>query len=128
MCDSPAICDGTRKDATCPAATHACGTQSGVPDDRACTAGTLANTCGVYPSVFCSGAASQDASRPACATSCTGDGDCDANAYCRGTTTRTCVADEPDGNACASDAQCQSGHCQNGFCCGHGDCCAQTSD
>jgi hypothetical protein len=38
------------------------------------------------------------------------------------------VPDEPDGQSCRANGDCQAGHCQNGFCCASGDCCAASSD
>ncbi|MEZ4369393.1 MAG: DNRLRE domain-containing protein [Polyangiaceae bacterium] len=56
----------------------------------------------------CSGSAS-------CGTSCTQDTpDCDATAWCNGT---TCVTKYPNGNACTETRQCQSGLCVDGVCC-----------
>jgi len=127
-CVDPARCDGLRSVATCPPATRICGTQPGVPDDRACGPTTEASNCDLYPSVYCSGAATQDPTRPTCATSCTTDASCDEDAYCKAGTPKRCTADEPDGGQCTSDAQCQSEHCDNGFCCGYGACCSNTSD
>jgi len=128
VCNTPGLCDGTKSVATCAPATHVCGTQPGVADDRACTASTEANSCDLYPSIFCSGAVTQDPTRPTCATSCGSDANCDANAYCKAGTPKRCSADEPDGGVCSSNSQCASDHCENGFCCGHGECCARTSD
>ncbi|MCC6619627.1 MAG: putative metal-binding motif-containing protein [Deltaproteobacteria bacterium] len=120
-CDSAATCQGTKDVATC--VLSVCGTSFDVPDDSACTAGVTSQTCGPYPSVSCSGAVDQ--TTPPCATACSGDGQCDGDAYCRN---GVCVPDEGDGGACDRDVACQSGHCQNGFCCDQGDCCADAND
>ncbi|MCB9788163.1 MAG: lamin tail domain-containing protein [Deltaproteobacteria bacterium] len=34
----------------------------------------------------------------------------------------------PNGGSCTDGLDCESGHCQNGFCCGSGDCCAIATD
>ncbi len=122
VCTSPTACDGESDVATC--VNSVCGTAFDVDNDSACTSGTLASDCGTYPSVYCSGAATQTA--PPCATSCNGDAGCDANAYCN--VAGQCVPDQPDGGVCTTASQCQSGHCQNGFCCASGDCCASSTD
>jgi hypothetical protein len=122
VCTSPTACDGEYDVATCN--NSICGTVPDVDNDSACTAGTLANDCGPYISVFCTGSSTQTA--PACATSCTSDAECDANAYCN--PAGQCVPDQPDGGVCLDSAECQGGHCQNGFCCASGDCCAASND
>ncbi|MFO0745824.1 MAG: MopE-related protein [Myxococcota bacterium] len=116
-CDDATTCRGTKDVATCVA--FACGTALDVADDSACSASVTSKDCGPYPSVRCNGAVDQTS--PACATSCQGNADCDANAYCR---SGVCVPDEPDGGACSDDSQCQAAHCQNHFCCSGGDCCS----
>ena len=122
VCTSPSACDGEVNLATCTASI--CGTAVGVDDDAACTSGTLASDCGPYLPVYCTGSATQTA--PACATSCTSDAECDASAYYNAS--GQCVPDQPSGGACDDSAECQSAHCQNGFCCGSGDCCAADND
>src|SRR5204863_42959 len=58
-----------------------------------------------------------------CATMC----DVEADTLC--IPSAQCVQDLVDGSACGTDDQrCQSGHCQNGFCCATGDCCAGAGD
>ncbi len=39
-----------------------------------------------------------------------------------------CDTFDNDGVACTENTQCDSGHCQNGFCCSGGDCCSAASD
>jgi hypothetical protein len=34
----------------------------------------------------------------------------------------------PDGETCRNDQQCASGHCDDGVCCGGGECCVETDD
>lgn len=118
VCDSAALCQGTQDVARC--VMSQCQTQADEPNDIACGTATVANECGPYLPISCSGNATQ--TPPMCATSCTTNTECDANAYC--TASGACVPDEPNGNGCSADAACQSGHCQNGFCCATGDCCA----
>jgi len=122
VCTSPSACDGEADVATCVASQ--CGTAHDVDDDSACGPGTQASDCGPYLPVFCTGSATQ--TTPPCATSCTGDGQCDTGAFCN--PQGQCVPDLPDGGACQDDGECQSGHCQNGFCCASGDCCAADND
>ncbi len=122
VCTSPTACDGEADVATC--TTSVCGTAADIDDDSACGAGTSASDCGPYQPVFCTGSSTQTA--PQCATSCTGDGECDSNAYCN--PQGQCVPDQPDGGVCQDAGECQGGHCQNGFCCASGDCCAQATD
>ncbi|MBX7194863.1 MAG: putative metal-binding motif-containing protein [Sandaracinaceae bacterium] len=120
VCDSPTTCQGTRDAATC--ASFRCGTAMDVADDTACGATVAANTCGLYPTRFCSGGSDQPP--PVCAVSCTADSECDENAHCD---LGMCTLDLPDGNACDETSDCVSGHCQNGYCCASGDCCAGPS-
>ncbi|MEZ4404541.1 MAG: hypothetical protein R3B06_31260 [Kofleriaceae bacterium] len=125
VCDTPASCQGTRGAAVCNAAFE-CTTQGGVPDDSACTAATVANDCGWYLPVVCTGAASQ--APPACPTSCTSSAQCDPGGFCD-PASHTCREDLDDGQACGvDDGRCKSGHCGNGFCCSGGDCCATATD
>jgi hypothetical protein len=62
-----------------------------------------------------------------CRTSCSGadDSACIASAYCDGA---ACSDRLPDGSACGRNRACLSNHCQNGHCCGAGDCCAIPGD
>jgi len=122
VCSSPSACDGEADVASCLASV--CGTIADVDDDAACGPGTLASDCGPYQPIFCTGSSTQAA--PACATSCTGDGECDASAYCN--SLGQCVPDQPGGGVCQDAAECAGGHCQNGFCCASGDCCAAGTD
>ncbi len=120
-CDDTRACQGTRDVAVC--VSSVCMTMEDVADDSACIAGLVADTCGLYPSVTCSGAIDQNA--PMCAIMCTGDSECDSNAHCD---SNMCELDRDNGQACDEDSDCVSGHCQNGFCCAGGDCCANGSD
>ncbi len=123
-CDDPATCQGTSGDVTCN--DSKCGTLSGVPDDTACTPIVVANTCGYFKSVFCTGEKTQ--TPPNCKTTCASNADCDADGFCEPGLS-VCIGDLENGKACGTDNdRCKSGHCQNGFCCATGDCCAVESD
>jgi hypothetical protein len=39
-----------------------------------------------------------------------------------------CLDDVPNGDVCDEDSDCQSDHCDNGFCCDVGTCCGEVSD
>jgi len=91
-CDDGASCQGHRVDATCVAST--CGSSSAIADDSGCGPGVEASACGLFDSLFCSGAQTQ--TPPACPTACVGDEACDDAAHCDD----TCVADVPDGGVC----------------------------
>ena len=118
-CDDQASCQGHRKDATC--TSNMCASTV-VDDDRDCGAGTPADDCGFYLTVYCDGTADQDA--PLCPTSCAQDQECDMTAHCDG----TCQADLGDGAGCDELSDCDSSHCQNSFCCAAGDCCSVAGD
>jgi hypothetical protein len=122
VCTTPSACQGTFDQAQCIGSI--CSTAANSPDDSACTSGMESDDCGSYLSVYCDGSAMQ--LDPDCATFCTGDSDCDPEAYCN--TGAACVPDEDNGQACNDDAECVSAHCQNGFCCDSGDCCADSND
>ncbi len=121
-CTIASACQGQRNLAQC--VSSQCSTLNNAPDDSACTSATIANTCGPYLSLLCTGVIDQ--SPPVCPTSCSSNAQCDADAYCNAQ--GQCEFDEVNGSACAGDAQCTSGHCENGFCCGAGDCCADNGD
>ena len=121
-CPSPEACDGEADVAVCTDST--CHTAQHVDDDSACGPTVIADDCGAYRSIYCTGASTQTA--PHCPTSCTGDSECDSDAYCDGG--HACVPDEPDGGSCSDDGECQSGHCNNGHCCASGMCCAAAGD
>ncbi len=120
-CDDSRACQGTRDAATC--IDNQCRTQENVPDDTACTSGIVADTCGLYPTIRCTGALDQAA--PSCPATCTSDSECDENAHCDG---GMCLLDQPNGTACDEASDCTSNYCGNGFCCAGGDCCARSSD
>ena len=114
VCTAVAECQGQRLDATCNASV--CASEA-VQDDSACADGMLADGCGAYPAVFCTG--SMDQSAPSCAQWCVTDEDCDEGAHCDG----ICVGNLPAGSYCNEDSDCLTGHCDHGICCSNGDCC-----
>ncbi len=60
---------------------------------------------------------------------CTDKSDCEIDEYCG--PSEACIPTLADGGACTDSLggdDCQSGHCQNDFCCATGDCCAESSD
>ncbi|MBK6577830.1 MAG: putative metal-binding motif-containing protein [Sandaracinaceae bacterium] len=115
-CTSNSTCQGSRTDATC--TSNQCGTTAPINDDRGCTAGLMALSCGAFPDRFCDGQETQ--TPPVCAAACTLDSQCMANAHCDA----VCVPDQGNGTSCDEDSDCAGAHCQNGFCCASGDCCA----
>ncbi|MBL4688267.1 MAG: putative metal-binding motif-containing protein [Nannocystaceae bacterium] len=124
ICTSPTTCQGTVGETVC-SPSFTCSNTGIGEDDSACLETTVANECGPYPAITCTGDADQQA--PDCATACDNDTECDEDAHCDATTS-TCEPDVNDGNDCDSDTWCVSGHCQNDFCCEDGDCCAAESD
>jgi hypothetical protein len=118
-CVTQPDCQGSRKDATC--LDSQCGSIP-VADDSGCTVLMVADDCGPYPPVSCNGQKEQ--SKPPCPTQCASESQCDPSAHCDG---GLCLADLPNGQLCTGDLDCQSQHCQNGYCCAAGDCCAFAS-
>ncbi len=120
ICDDPATCQGTRREAVCAAAV--CETSPPIEDDSACGRDVMAQDCAPYQPVYCTGALHQVA--PVCGAACDGEGDCQPGYHCDD----TCQPDVPDGLPCDEASDCVSDHCQNGFCCAAGDCCGQAGD
>ncbi len=83
-----------------------------VDDDSGCGGDLLANECGLFNDLFCTGLEEQ--APPACPGSCTTDDDCDAGAHCDD---GTCLADVGWGEVCDEDSDCAQGLCHNGQCC-----------
>jgi len=109
VCDSAATCQGHRVSATC--LDNSC--DSAIVDDDSGCAGLTSDTCGVYPTVYCTNGAAQ--SDPPCATTCGSDNDCDPDAHCDG---GRCVADLGQGGDCDEPSDCQGGlYCVDGVCC-----------
>ncbi len=119
-CDRPAACQGTRLDAVC-SPEHRCASLR-VDDDRACGGETLADPCGLFDDLYCTGAEQQP--EPRCPLQCASDEDCDPGAHCDG----VCLRDLADGQPCDESSDCSSGHCANRFCCAAGDCCQVPQD
>lgn len=90
-----------------------------------CMAGKCAQQkameCGLYT---CDGGG-EDGDLCAIACNLEDDKKCVPPAHCDNS---KCVMDLPDGSACDEASDCQSGHCQNGYCCASGDCCQQASN
>lgn len=110
VCATPSSCQGTRRDPAC--VNSECRKSDPIADDSACAASTLSDDCGFFPAVFCNGGSNQ--SDPACATTCSSDAQCDANAHCEG---NTCLADKANGSVCSANSWCTSGNCVDGVCC-----------
>ncbi len=110
-CTSASGCQGSRVDGVCTAAKQ-CTTQT-VDDDSACTAGTLSNTCGAYPSVFCNGMTTQ--STPGCASTCGAGTPCDTGNYCDGAS--HCQSTGDPGASCTTPNMCTSNICTDDVCC-----------
>lgn len=108
-CDSVSTCQGTRANGVC--ASSMCLTQT-IGDDSACGLGTESQSCGPYPSVFCTGATNQVP--PVCPTSCADDFGCDANAHCDAS---ACLPDVAAGSSCDEPSDCVTGFCVDGVCC-----------
>lgn len=112
-CDSQTSCQGDRVDGAC-GANFQCSAQSS-DDDSAC-AGLASNDCGPYVGVSCNTGTNQPTNQAGlCATSCTGDGDCDSSAHC---TAGACVPDAGPGGFCTLQSDCSGGlTCVDSVCC-----------
>ncbi len=110
-CDPPK-CDGS-------------GNSYAVTPQEVCVTGVCtppsAQACGLYTCDLGGNQGDQ------CATSCIADDYCVDAAHCDEGTNK-CVSDFNNGTACVEDSDCQSSHCQNGYCCAFGDCCASASN
>lgn len=113
-CDIPWNCQGSRGPSVCRA--FRCTTREGTPDDSACDSRVLADDCGPFASVYCTGEADQR--MPRCADTCDSDNDCDRDAHCDG----TCIPDVAKGGACDENSDCASAQCNGGRCCVEGNC------
>jgi hypothetical protein len=113
-CDVPKACEGSRGPAVC--IDNRCGVSDGSPDDRACDGRVVADECGSFAPVYCSGDPEQRP--PRCPDTCRGDSDCDRNAHCD----TACIPDLPKGAACDENSDCESGECNGGRCCVDGNC------
>ena len=120
-CGGSGACAGSctaasRTACTFPGTSSTCRAQS-------CSGSTLtpaascdgAGTCAVPASTACTASLACNPSGSSCLTACQRDADCIAPLpYCQQS---ACTAARPSGVACASDGQCQSGHCTDGICC-----------
>jgi hypothetical protein len=113
-CTDAATCQGRRRDPVC-TATKQCSIGPYLDDDSGC-AGSLANSCGNYPSVICTSAMMQPTDQMAlCSMSCMMDGNCDPGAHCSG---GACVTDGDAGDPCTMSRECRSGlSCVDDVCC-----------
>ncbi len=113
-CDSASTCQGRRRDPTC-TASFQCALGPYADDDSGC-AGILANSCGLYPSVFCTASMTQPTNPAAmCGASCTSEAQCDPGAQCMG---GMCRPRGMAGDSCTASTECMSGlNCVDGVCC-----------
>jgi hypothetical protein len=109
LCDDASTCQGHRVDADC--IESICSSQM-VDDDSACDVETLADECGLYPSIFC--LAKQDQTAPTCLDICATDDDCDDGAHCDDS---VCLADLEFGIDCDENSDCAGDLCHNNRCC-----------
>jgi hypothetical protein len=125
-CDEEETCQGSRMAPVCD--DHQC-TTGPAEDDSACDRTIVARECEGSPNVYCSGESDQQSVIPCASGSCSSGfrptNSCNDTAFCL---SNVCTPDQPLGEACPDDDACQSGHCQNGFCClPGGDCCEDDS-
>ena len=129
-------CQGQRYDANC--VDHMC-VKTRVDDDSACDEFVHSDPCGLWNPIFCG----EDGPfppfaqiKPTCPTWCMQDEECDVIAHCDPAPplpadsddtpldhNMVCLQDLVNGSVCNEDSDCESGHCQNGYCCDSGDCC-----
>ncbi len=110
--DATGLCDGSGACEKWPAMTP-CG------DVASCSAGTQTNADQCDGLGACADGGQVDCGLYACGaltckTTCGGDADCAADAYCLAA---ACTAKKPDAESCAGDIECVSGHCADGRCC-----------
>src|SRR5262249_30824011 len=111
VCNTPGSCQGTRVDGVC-SGSFQCGSTS-VDDDSGC-AGIESDSCGPYPSVYCTSMQSQG--DPACSGTCANDTQCDVSAHC--TPGGMCAPDAGQGGFCTLPQDCSSGlSCVDNVCC-----------
>ncbi len=122
-----AACDTAAGQDCLVAGCRACATPGGCVDgyccDTACdgacdTCDATPGTCTIQPAsapgapacepYLCSGSTS------GCATSCAGNADCGAKAFC---SAGACVGTKTRGESCTNDAACASDHCADSVCC-----------
>jgi hypothetical protein len=114
ICEYPTTCHGLRGPIVC--RDYRCSVDAGDPDDSACDERVVADDCGPFASITCSGEVEQRT--PHCADTCDTDSECDREAHCDS----TCIPDVPKGGACDENSDCISGQCNGGRCCVDGNC------
>ena len=108
ICDFPSTCQGSRIEGICVAGSCE---ETLADNDSACYSGLEADSCGLYPSVYCNGL--EDQAPPMCPSTCIVDGDCDPIAHCKA---GICQPDLLNGEPCTKDAECSSNNCSSGIC------------
>ncbi len=111
-CKSDGKCDGAGACRTVAPINTSCGSSScaaGMSKAPICdgtgVCGDNAQTCGAFAC---------DAAGLVCATTCTMDGQCSANAYCAGS---ACAGKKPNGEPATDGRECESGIVADGVCC-----------
>ena len=113
-CGHSGQCDGNRACAYWSVGT-ACASPVCVGNESRPSACAGALACAVSASGTSCGAFGCSASSGTCLTTCASGGDCQPGNYCDATS--HCVGVQAPGKACASGAECSSGHCIDGYCC-----------
>ncbi len=125
-------CDGTADDPPTDCGSGRCTLQ---PDGSYqsiegadCTSGTCASGTTTPCGLFTCEDGGEVGNR--CAVACdVGSGDedrfCVGVAHCDD---GACAMDVPNGGVCDEDTDCETGHCENGFCCRSGACCSTATD
>jgi hypothetical protein len=116
ICEYPTTCQGARGPVICRDYRCSVDPDESDDDDSACNERVVADDCGAFASVTCSGEIEQPP--PHCADTCDTDNDCDREAHCDS----TCIPDVPKGGACDENSDCVSGQCNGGRCCVDGNC------
>ncbi len=109
-CATTTTCQGTRRDRAC--VDNMCGKTEPIDDDTACGATILANDCGNYDDLRCTGQVSQSI---VCPTSCTNSEQCDDGAFCNAS--GQCVPKPVAGEACDPEPCAAGLACVDGVCC-----------
>ena len=107
-CDGAGACRKYRAGSVCK--TQACANGSSTLAPASTCNGS--GTCVADTAISCSNYACDSASNT-CRSTCTGDANCSASAYCSG---NTCTPKKSDGAVCSGANQCRSGTC-GGRCC-----------
>lgn len=114
-CTGDEVCDTNNDNFVCVPATCQDGVKNGMETGLDC-GGPLCGPCpegaGCKGPVDCISHVCQNDVCAACAA----DADCASGEFCM-PMSGACIPDLNSGAACVTDAQCQSGHCVDGFCC-----------